>query len=115
MVLHCDPSLAEVPGLSRHALTAVARSVEERRQQLERDIDDYIRRKQDALRCHEQEVPTSQYYLQHYIALYYYTTLPYSHYTIPPILPILPCTTLHYLIPHRHTLYHYHHTPPSLC
>jgi len=57
MVLLRDPSLAEVPDLPRHVLTAVARSVEERRQQLERDIEDYIRRKQEALRCHEQEVP----------------------------------------------------------
>lgn len=56
MLLHSDPSLAEVPGFSREQLDALARSVELRRQQLESDITSYIKRKQDELRSHELQV-----------------------------------------------------------
>ena len=56
MLLHPDPSLAEVPGFSRAQLDALARSVELRRQQLEHDVQAYIKRKQDELRKYEQEV-----------------------------------------------------------
>ncbi|CAO2651599.1 Nn.00g041690.m01.CDS01 [Neocucurbitaria sp. VM-36] len=56
MLLHPDPSLAEVPGFSTEQLDALARSVELRRQQLENDIKDYIKRKQDELRKYEQEL-----------------------------------------------------------
>ncbi|KAF2852617.1 hypothetical protein T440DRAFT_516457 [Plenodomus tracheiphilus IPT5] len=56
MLLQTDPRLAEVPGFSREQLDALARSVEQRRQQLESDINHYIQRKQEALRSHEQEL-----------------------------------------------------------
>jgi hypothetical protein len=56
MLLHSDPRLAEVGDLSRAQLDALARSVELRRQQLERDISDYIKQRQDELRTYEQEV-----------------------------------------------------------
>jgi hypothetical protein len=56
MLLHSDPRLAEVGDLSREQLDALARSVELRRQQLERDISDYIKQRQDELRTYEQEV-----------------------------------------------------------
>ncbi|KAF1847485.1 uncharacterized protein K460DRAFT_363552 [Cucurbitaria berberidis CBS 394.84] len=56
MLLHSEPSLAEVPGFSREQLDALACSVELRRQQLENDIKDYIKRKQDELRNYEQEL-----------------------------------------------------------
>jgi hypothetical protein len=56
MLLRPDPSLAEVPGFSRHQIDALARSVELRRQQLEQDIADYIKHRQDELRAYEQEV-----------------------------------------------------------
>jgi len=56
MLLNADPTLAEVPGFSREQLDALARNVELRRQQLEQDIQQYIRVKQDELRQHEQEV-----------------------------------------------------------
>jgi hypothetical protein len=56
MLLHADPSLAEVPGFTKEQLDALARSVELRRQQLEHDIHDYIKAKQDQLRRHGQEV-----------------------------------------------------------
>jgi hypothetical protein len=55
-MLHTDPRLASVPGFKKEQLDALARSVELRRQQLEDDIRDYIKRKQDELRKHEQEV-----------------------------------------------------------
>lgn len=54
--LEADARLAEVPGLSRESLDALARSVELRRQQLEDDIRDYISRRQHDLRAYEQEV-----------------------------------------------------------
>jgi hypothetical protein len=57
MLLRPDPSLAEVPGFTREQLDALARSVELRRQQLEQDIDDYIKHRQHDLRTYEQEVP----------------------------------------------------------
>ncbi|KAH9866673.1 hypothetical protein J1614_008366 [Plenodomus biglobosus] len=56
MLLQTDPSLAEVPGFSPEQLHALARSVEQRRQQLESDINAYIERQQAALRRHEQEL-----------------------------------------------------------
>lgn len=56
MLLQIDPSLAEVPGFSPEQLHALARSVEQRRQQLESDINAYIERQQAALRRHEQEL-----------------------------------------------------------
>lgn len=56
MLLHADPSLAEVPGFTKEQLDALARSVELRRQQLEDDIKDYIKAKQDELRRHGEEV-----------------------------------------------------------
>jgi tRNA A37 threonylcarbamoyladenosine dehydratase len=56
MLLHSDPRLAEVGDLSREQQDALARSVELRRQQLERDISDYIKQRQDELRTYEQEV-----------------------------------------------------------
>ncbi|KAG9189328.1 hypothetical protein G6011_06196 [Alternaria panax] len=56
MLLHADPSLAEVPGFTKEQLDALARSVELRRQQLEDDIRDYIKAKQDELRRHGQEL-----------------------------------------------------------
>lgn len=56
MLLHPDPSLAEVPGFTKEQLDALARSVELRRQQLEKDINDYIKTKQDELRDYGQEV-----------------------------------------------------------
>ena len=56
MLLHSDPKLAEVGDLSREQLDALARSVELRRQQLERDIVEYVRQRQDELRSYEQEV-----------------------------------------------------------
>jgi hypothetical protein len=55
-MLHVDPRLAEVPGFKKEQLDVLARSVELRRQQLENDIQAYIRTKQDELREHEQEV-----------------------------------------------------------
>lgn len=59
MHLHAAPSLAaEVPGFSQEQLDRLAHSVELRRQQLEEDINAYIRRKQDELRQYEQEVCT---------------------------------------------------------
>lgn len=57
MLLHADPSLAEVPGFTREQLDALAHSVELRRQQLEDDIQRYIRARQQELRAYEQEVP----------------------------------------------------------
>jgi hypothetical protein len=56
MLLHADPNLAEVGDLSREQLDALAASVELRRQQLERDIREYIKQRQDELRSYEQEV-----------------------------------------------------------
>jgi hypothetical protein len=56
MFLHPDAGLAEVPGFGKEQLDALACSVELRRQQLEQDIQDYIKRRQDELRQYEQEV-----------------------------------------------------------
>lgn len=57
MFLHSTcPNPAEVPGFSKEQLDALARNVELRRQQLEKDINDYITRKQSDLRSYEQEV-----------------------------------------------------------
>lgn len=57
MLLHPDPSLAEVPGFSAEQLESLTRSVEQRRQKLEADINAYIRQKQEQLREYEREVP----------------------------------------------------------
>lgn len=65
MLLYTDPSLAEVPGFSQEQLDALARSVEQRRQQLESDINNYIQRQQTALRNHEQEL------VEHYRSMDY--------------------------------------------
>ncbi|KAH4216448.1 hypothetical protein HBI70_219830 [Parastagonospora nodorum] len=56
MLLHSDPKLAEVGDLSREQLDALAASVELRRQQLERDIAEYVKLRQDELRSYEQEL-----------------------------------------------------------
>ena len=58
MLLQPDPSLAEVPGFTKEQLDTLARSVELRRQQLQRDIDAYIASKQDELRNYGQQVTT---------------------------------------------------------
>lgn len=58
MLLQSDPSLAEVPGFTREQLDALARSVELRRQQLQQDINDYIKSKQDELRNYGHQVCT---------------------------------------------------------
>ncbi|KAH8724247.1 hypothetical protein GQ44DRAFT_773185 [Phaeosphaeriaceae sp. PMI808] len=60
MLLHPDPGLAEVPGFSREQLDALARNVELRRQQLEKDIEQYIRHRQDELRTYGQELLAQQ-------------------------------------------------------
>lgn len=75
LLLEADPRLAEVPGLSRDSLDALARSVELRRQQLEDDIRDYISRRQHDLRAYEQEVG-------HIIVFYLYPLAPPP----PPLL-----------------------------
>ncbi|USP77629.1 hypothetical protein yc1106_04903 [Curvularia clavata] len=56
MLLQPDPSLAEVPGFTKEQLDTLARSVELRRQQLQRDIDAYITAKQDELRNYGQQL-----------------------------------------------------------
>lgn len=61
MLLHSDPNLAEVGDLSREQLDALAKSVELRRQQLERDIAEYVKLRQEELRSYEQEVSSSHY------------------------------------------------------
>jgi hypothetical protein len=58
------PSLAEVPGFSKEQLDSLARSVESRRQQLESDIQDYIKSKQDELRKYERQVHTHSPHLR---------------------------------------------------
>ena len=57
MLLHPDPALAEVPDFSPAQLESLTRSVEQKKQKLEDDIREYIRRKQDDLRKYEREVP----------------------------------------------------------
>ncbi|KAF2657238.1 hypothetical protein K491DRAFT_595379 [Lophiostoma macrostomum CBS 122681] len=56
MLLSADPSLAEVPDVSPEQLASLTASVERKQQQLEADIHDYIRRKQDELRSYGREV-----------------------------------------------------------
>lgn len=56
MLLQSDPSLAEVPGFTKEQLDTLARSVELRRQQLQQDINDYIKSKQDELRDYGYQV-----------------------------------------------------------
>jgi hypothetical protein len=56
MLLHSDPRLAEVGDLSREQVDALTASVELRRQQLERDISEYIKQRQHELRSYEQQV-----------------------------------------------------------
>ncbi|KAF2248230.1 hypothetical protein BU26DRAFT_329736 [Trematosphaeria pertusa] len=56
MLLHADPSLAEVPGFSTEQLESLTRSVELKKLKLEADITEYIARKQRDLRQYEQEL-----------------------------------------------------------
>lgn len=56
MLLHVNPDLGEVPGFAGLDKAQLLRSVELRRQQLEKDIDKYIQLKQKELRDYEQEV-----------------------------------------------------------
>ncbi|ORX96432.1 hypothetical protein BCR34DRAFT_180711 [Clohesyomyces aquaticus] len=56
MLLHADPGLAEAPDFSPEQLEALARGVERKKQKLEEDIQDYIRKKQDELRRYEKEL-----------------------------------------------------------
>ena len=56
MLLSADPSLAEVPDVSPQQLSSLTASVERKQQQLEADINDYIKRKQDELRSYGREV-----------------------------------------------------------
>jgi len=56
MLEHWRPSLAEVPGFSPVQLEQLTRSIEQKKQRLDDDINNYIRRKQDELRRYEQEV-----------------------------------------------------------
>jgi len=53
MLQYC--ALAEVPGFSPAQLDALTRSIEQKKQQLEDEINAYIRRKQDDLRRYERE------------------------------------------------------------
>jgi hypothetical protein len=55
-MLRSEAAQAEVPGLSKCQLEALTNSVELRRQQLEKDIRDYIKARQEELRSYEQEV-----------------------------------------------------------
>lgn len=57
MLLQTDPGLAERTGFSTAQLETLTRSVERKKQKLEGDINDYIRRKQEELRSYEREVP----------------------------------------------------------
>jgi transcription termination factor NusB len=57
MVLHSGWSLQMAPDLSPAELESLTRSVEQKKQRLEHDISNYIKRKQDELRNYEQEVP----------------------------------------------------------
>jgi transcription termination factor NusB len=55
-MLHFKPSLAAQPDLSQAQLESLTRSVEQKKQKLEDDICQYIKRKQEELREYEQEV-----------------------------------------------------------
>lgn len=57
MLQHSSASLAESPDFSPQQLEYLTRSVEQKKQQLEDDIQEYIRRKQDELRSYERQVP----------------------------------------------------------
>ncbi|KAF2477383.1 uncharacterized protein BDR25DRAFT_390039 [Lindgomyces ingoldianus] len=56
MLLHSDPTLTEVPDFSPEQLESLTRSVERKKQKLQDDIHEYIRRKQDELRKYEREL-----------------------------------------------------------
>lgn len=60
MLLQSGRCLAEAPDLSPQQLETLARSIDEKKQRLEDDIRDYIRRKQDELRNYEREVLLSK-------------------------------------------------------
>ena len=47
------------PDFSPAELESLTRSVEQKKQRLEQDIKNYIKRKQDELRNYEQEVPNT--------------------------------------------------------
>jgi hypothetical protein len=53
MLQYC--ALAEVPGFSPAQLEDLTRSIEQKKQKLEDDINAYITRKQDDLRRYERE------------------------------------------------------------
>ncbi|KAF2112567.1 hypothetical protein BDV96DRAFT_152710 [Lophiotrema nucula] len=59
-MLQSNPSLADVPDSSPAQLESLARSVEQKKQRLEADIRDYIRRKQEQLRNYERELLEQQ-------------------------------------------------------
>lgn len=48
------------PDFSPAQLESLTRSVEQKKQRLEHDIHNYIKRKQDELRNYEQEVPNTR-------------------------------------------------------
>jgi hypothetical protein len=56
-MLHSSLELAEAPDFSPQQLADLTRSVEQKKQQLEDDIQAYIRSKQGELRSYEREVP----------------------------------------------------------
>src|SRR5262245_27917607 len=78
MLVH-DPSLAEAPGFTTEQLESLTRSVEQKKQRLEADIDAYIKKKQRELAHYEQEVTCRRAQTQPLIAL---TRLAPS--TLPP-------------------------------
>jgi hypothetical protein len=55
-MLHVDPCLADVAGCSTEQLESLARSIEDKKQRLEADINAYIRQKQHELHLFQQEV-----------------------------------------------------------
>lgn len=59
MLSSSGPSLAEVGYLTSQQLETWTRSIAQKKQTLEDDINDYIRRKQDELHNYEREVPVS--------------------------------------------------------
>lgn len=56
MLLHADPRLAEAAGFSTEQLEGLARSIEQKKHQLEADINAYIAKKQRELARYEHEV-----------------------------------------------------------
>ncbi|KAL5383651.1 hypothetical protein DPSP01_005757 [Paraphaeosphaeria sporulosa] len=55
-MLHVDPRLAEVPGSSTVQLESLARSIDEKKQRLEADINAYIKQKQHELHVFQHEL-----------------------------------------------------------